>query len=246
MPLIPKADLASIQNPNEPGDLPWSIKLGLLGEFFRRKNRGRKGDLKIPANNPVTLIEVIGEDSLAAMTAIACSLVREEADQADRPSVVGFVRWGTDGYQHSAEFDFVNGLQLALAGSYVQVIAQIDSDAPGNGVVNDGSFHPISVGATIGYFPPATRPITRTRYASFAGAGAVTVPVPPFAREVTLLKSVAATVVTLEQLDRAGVTLVLETGAGQLHQVLVNDCRNVRITAAGGPLLTRAVFDLYL
>jgi hypothetical protein len=246
-PLVPKTSPA-VGNPAEPGDLPWTVKLGLLGEWFRRKNRGRRQTLLLPESNRVTLVETVGEDSLSAQTTVACSLLREDApDSQDRPAVVGFVRWGTDGYQHAAEFDFINGVQLAVAGSYVEVTAAVDNDAPGNGspTADPPTFHPVLVGATIGYVPPATRPVTRTRYAAFAGAGAVTVDVPAFAREVTVLKSVAGTAITVEQLDRAGTTLVLETSTGQISQLLVNDCRTVRLTAAGA-MLARAVFALYL
>lgn len=247
MSLIPRTS-PTVGDPNAPGDLPWFVKLGLLGEFFRRKNRGRRLALAQPESARVTLVETIGEDSLASQTTIACSVDREDApSSADRPSVLGFVRWGTDGFQHAAEFDFINGLQLCVAGAYVELTAAIDTDAPGNGslAADPPTFHPVFVGATIGYYPPTTRAPTRTRYAAFAGAGAVTVDVPAFAREVLVLKSVAGTAITVEQLDRAGTTIVLETSVGQIQQTLANDCRQVRLTSPGA-LLARAIFSLYL
>jgi hypothetical protein len=233
---------------DNPPDLPPAIVLGLLGEWWQRKQRGRTAAVELPSTGRQTLIETIGEDSLAISTTIACHVEQQSTNNPnDRPSVVGHLQWGTDGSNHNAEFDFCNGVQLCVAGSYVELSAAIDTDAPGNGdpAADPPTFHPVKVFGSIGYIPPSPRVPVRTRYLAFPGAGNAMVTVPAFARDFVVLKSVAAVVVTAEQLDRAGTTLVLETGAGQLSQVLANDCRTVRISVSAAALV-RVVFSLYL
>ncbi len=233
---------------DNPPDLPPPILLGLLGEWWQRKQRGRTAELNEPGQSPATLIETIGEDSLAVSTTIACHVEQQSTGTpSDRPSIVGFLNWGTDGTQHEAEFDFINGVQLCVAGSYVQLTAAIDTAAPGNGdpTANPPTFHPVKVFGSIGYIPPSPRTPVRTRYLAFPGAGNAVITVPPFARDFVVLKSVAAVVATAEQLDRAGTTLVLEASAAQISEVLVNDCRTVRISVNGAALV-RVVFSLYL
>lgn len=237
---------ARVFNKDNPPPLGPESTLGLLGEWFRRKNRGRNALLSEPAIGPQNLLESIGEDALACGVTIACHVDQVNGDPNDRPSVLGRVRWGTDGANHEAEFDFVNGVQLNVAGSYVELTAQIDPDAPGNGVIDGGSFKPVNVFATLSYLPPSSRTPVRTRYLAFAGAGALSISVPAFARDFVALKSVAAVTLQVEQLDRAGTTVVLEgPSAAQIAEVLANDCRTLRITASAATLV-RVVFSLYL
>lgn len=234
---------------DNPPELPPAIVLGLLGEWWQRKQRGRTASLDTPNQAPATLLETIGEDSLAISTTLACHVEQQStSDPNDRPSIVGFVTWGTDGSRHSAEFDFINGVQLCVAGSYVELTAAIDAAAPGNGdpAADPPTFHPVKVFGTIGYVPPSARVPVRTRYLAFAQAGNALIVVPPFARDFVVLKSVAATTLIVEQLDRAGTPVVLEgPTAAQVSEVLANDCRTVRITASAATLV-RVIFSLYL
>jgi len=229
---------------NNPPPLSAALQLGLLGEWFRRKQRGRTASLDTPTS-VAGLIETIGEDALAISTTVACHVEQQvTADPNDRPSILGVIAWGTDGAQHRAEFDFINGVQLCVAGSYVELTAQVDPDAPGNGTGE--TFHPVKVSGSIGYVPPSPRVPVRTRYLAFAGAGNATITVPPFARDFVALKSVAAATLIVEQLDRAGTTVVLEgPSAAQISEVLANDCRKVRVTASAATLV-RLIFSLYL
>lgn len=231
---------------DNPPPLGPESQLGLLGEWFRRKNRGRNAELPLPNTAAQNLLESIGEDALACGVTIACHVEQQNTgDPDDRPSIVGTLSWGTDGAQHHADFDFCNGTQLGVAGSYLELTARVDPDAPGNGDVGRG-FQSVKVFATLSYLPPATRTPVRTRYLAFAGAGALSITVPAFARDFVVLKSVAAVTLQVEQLDRASTTVVLEgPSANQIAQVLANDCRTIKVTASAGALV-RVIFSLYL
>lgn len=222
-------------------ELPNEVRGAVLGDWWARKNRGRSFDLDIEASNPVDLVETIGSDQLAQVCMVACQLFPRDG-AAIPPAVVGTVAWGTDGFQSTAEFDFSSGTVLCISGSFVRLSARIDRDAPGNG---GAAMPPVRVGAHVGYGAPERSSVFRTRYFEFAGAGALTVAVPAFARSVRVLKSVAAAALTVEQLDRAGNVLTQETGAGQFDQEVPNDSRQLRLTAVGA-VSARALFTLFL
>jgi len=95
--------------------------------------------------------------------------------------IVGRVHWGLGGAQHMAEFDWGQGGSLTLTAETVSV----DAFVPTQG----GALRHCATAATIA---PAEAdrggvPLTRsTTFASIAGGATVFVPVPPFARMVSL------------------------------------------------------------
>lgn len=223
------------------------VRMGILGDWWKRKNRGRSFELLEPNSNPVDLVEVIGDDQLARQVTVTCGLRQLEAVDATTinniPAVVGLLRWGNDGHQTEAEIDFVDGTQITVEGSYVRLSAMIDRDAPGNGDPMPG----VLAGAHIGYETPAVGPVTRTRYFVLDENPTRTLPIPPFANEVHVYRAGNPGSVLVELLDRSGAVIADTSTNGPIEFRLPNDARFVRVTnlevlgAVG-----RLVFPLWL
>jgi hypothetical protein len=224
--------------------LPTTVRRGLLGEYLRRKNRGRSEVLATFNAPSVTLLECSGDNELAAVTTIACSLRARDDDAVftGLPAVRGFAQWGTDGFMARAEFDFTEGTVLSLSGSYQQITAQIDLSAPDNG----GDAMPaVVVGTHVSYLPQAAPPVFRTRYFALAEAGDVLLSIPPFARSVRVQKSIDATVLTVDLLTRAGTIVTQQISAAPIEMQIPNDARVLRVTT-GAAIVGRAIFSLWI
>lgn len=238
------------QSDRAPPPLSPDRSQGLLGEHYKRKNRGRSEVLELEISGAVDLVECFGDDQLAEQVTITCQVYRRgditAATLADFPAIVGLLKWGNDGFQTSAEVDFVNGTQISVAGSYVSLAARIDQDAPNNG----GQNMPIvMVGAHVSYLPPVRPSVYRTRYFALAANGdvgdSVVLSVPPFAHHVDVVRQGPA--VFVEVLDRSGAVLAAVSSIGPISLPLANDARAVRVT--NFELLANAgrlVFPLWL
>jgi hypothetical protein len=231
-----------------PPELSPEIRMGNLGEWWRRKNRGRGGTLRTPGDNPINVIQVTGDDQLATQMTITCALSRADGEGVgtfgDFPPVVGLLRWGNDGFQSQAEIDFVNGAQITAAGAFFDFTARIDADAP-----NLGDPMPaVNVGAHLGYNTPATRRVQRTRYFSLlANPAAVVLPIPPFSESIRVQRSGGGGSVLIEQLDRSGAVIADASSSGMISLEIPNDARLVRVTNLEAvPMVGRLVFGMWL
>lgn len=187
--------------------LPKVAAAAMLGNLSQRKNRGRYADLPVPpAGNPgmpATVLELTGDDQLAAGIQVSCSIAPIDSWQPGQEAlsiarVLGRVYWGTDGAQHVAEFDWIHGAVLSVAGSFCMVQGHILEDAE-----QLQAAVATRIGASVGYFPHSP-PLRRT-YVNLAVPAGDTIrnPVPPFARSVEVLRS-----------PQAAVTAVLEDASG--------------------------------
>ncbi len=224
--------------------------VGLLGNFYKRKNRGNSDTLRLENGHIVDLIECIGDDQVSEQVTITCQLKRAgditAATLVDMPAVVGFIAWGNDGFQTQAEIDFLQGTQISIAGSFVRFSAAIDLDAPNNG----GEVMPAAVvGAHLSYLPPVRPSVYRTRYFALSANGvagdSVTLPIPAFAHHVQVLRTAAAVLIQLR--DRSGALIASVSSIGPIDLPLPNDARSVQVTnlelvASAG----RLVFPLWL
>ena len=192
-------------------DLGPVVTAGALGQGYQRKNRGRFQTIGL-GSNWVRLLDVVGEDQLAAAVTIACSLQRAQsftpAEVSILPAVVGRLDWGTDGAAHVVEFDFLNGTTITAAGSAFRVDVRIEADPAELGTV-------LAL-CSIGYMPSSPQAARRTlgTLAPLAPGASLVHPIPAFASMVEVLRtadplvlpSLGAAVQVLAQ-DAAGNTL---------------------------------------
>lgn len=239
------------QLPEESGPLPPEVRQGILGEDYKRKNRGRSERLSIEGPARVDLVESIGDDQLAQQVTITCQVFQtvgvDAANLNDIPAVVGFLSFGNDGFQSDAEIDFVNGAQITCAGAFVRFAAAIDLDAPNNGGEN---MPEVRVGAHLGVLPSATVPAHRTRYFALTEAGGATptqtLPIPPFAERAEVLRTGSAAIL-VEVLDRSGAVIVSTSSAFEIEARLPNDARFIRVTNLTASAISgRIVHQLWL
>lgn len=172
------------------------LDYALLGEFFDRKNRGR-GLVLDSLDKVVTLIDCVGVNSLASQITITCGLQPSEpippppgleqarpAGTVYAPAVRGILEWGNDGVETEAEFDFVAGTVLSLSAGSVRLKAQLEADTD----TQDPSFVAPNVVAHVGYYPRGGQNAQRTlRTVDLDEAQTQELPIPPFARSVTMI-----------------------------------------------------------
>lgn len=229
--------------------MPPEVDYGLLGKNLGQANIGFSGTLS--AQRPVLdLISASGADEVAQQMTVAAGLVQpigplaDGSDANNVPAVLGRLWWGVEGYQAAAEFDFALGTQVTVAGSFVRLQAALDLDAPGNGDPVAG----VIVGAHLGYGTPATRRAQRTRYFALgANPAAVTLPIPPFAEQLTAVRAGGGGGLVVELLDRAGTVVAAANTAGPLELSIPNDARLARVTNLEAvATVGRLVFGLWL
>jgi hypothetical protein len=227
------------------------VGAGALGQAYQRKNRGRFQNIQT-GGQWVRLLDVVGEDQLAAAVSIACSLQRAQsftpADASILPAVVGRLDWGTDGAAHVAEFDFVNGTTIVPAGSAFRVDVRIESD-------------PAELGAvlalcSVGYLPSSRQPARRTLStpAPLEPEATIVHQIPAFASQLEVLRapdplvlpSLGAGVAVLVQ-DAAGTTIAALSTAGRAVMPLPQGAAQVEIqNLSSVPQTHRAVFTLWI
>lgn len=147
--------------------------------------RAAGGVLPVTAQPVVTLIKAGASDppgdqasalsqgdALAAAIAFTC-WIKPTIPGQPIPSVRGFVKWGTDGTQQEASFDWLNGTVLSIVCSSLEVSAIY---LGGAGEQN------VNVGAFCGYFTTACCAAQLTDLVADLTAGPFAFPVPPMAR----------------------------------------------------------------
>jgi hypothetical protein len=228
-------------------ELPSTVSDAILGNNHQRKNRGRWAELA-PGGRPVEVLAVTGDDQLAAGCQVSCSLQSMQQEQPGfaslvLPAVIGSCRFGTDGVQHAFEFDWVNGVLFSIAGSYIEVVAQLrdfGADPPAAPI-------PVKAGAALGFFPHS-RPLRRSYVFRAVAAGATVIaPIPAFARSVQVIRSPAAAV-TAQLLDRSGLVLAERNTVGDIELPIVPDSAQCNVINSSGALQAQitVVFDLWV
>jgi hypothetical protein len=170
----------------------------LLGKNGGRKNGGRSQ--LIDSVVPKTVIDLLGEDPLASMVTVSLNvelppLPPPQNTLAQRPPLVAYLMWGTDGATNNAEVDVIRGQTIQVPAS--QLIVQVGLD------VLPAILDPLpraaaaQVSGSVGYLPTGAGPARRTRYGFLmpfgtgGGADTMTVDIPPFARSVQALPQFA-------------------------------------------------------
>lgn len=226
--------------------LPAVVSQGLLGNAHQRKDRGRWADLPVTGQQ-FTVLSVTGDDQLSAGCQVQCSLQQLQQPAADEflsdvmPAVLGTVRWGTDGVQHQAEFDWLHGVTFSLSASFLEVSARV--------LLESQTAQPIPVraGAALGYFPHS-KPLRRSFFArEIESLGEARFPVPAFARNVSILLSPHGSVIAVQE-DRSGFPLVMRNTLEPITMQLAPDVARVVVANTSGAGLNQvtAAYELWI
>lgn len=229
------------RTPPTPASFSAETENALLGEYYSRKNRGRSE--RIATAEVAILIDCVGDDELAAGFQIACEVVPADGTVDGKiPPVVGLIEWGTDGSTETAEFDFVNGTVISVAGSSVRVKARYEMPPAADHPV------PAIVRAHIGYFPKPAAPAQRTLGGLAVASASVVVSVPKFARFVRVLRApLVSTTLTLANEAGADVGVYGPSVDPVLALPLPNDARTATLLNGGAVAANlRAVFELWI
>jgi len=152
---------------------------------------GRSTSSNFGFNSPETLVKIGGSDDRACPLTVYLGI---KSPMANVDATINFafarIRWGTGGYQHEADIDFLNGTQFTIFGSSVEVIAFVEQDT--------GTSPPV-LGATVSYGArpgggPVMAPQRTERITSVAASATVISVIPRYAQNVIV-----------ERVDSAGV-----------------------------------------
>lgn len=210
------------------------------------KNAGRSEVVTVagvlPGNTPnvVTLINLNASDDESVPITVYLSATPENNDsgQLFLPYLVAELEWGTDGFQHQAQVDWVRGMALSLLCSYLRVKTTFDVQA--FNPINPMQPLPVRAGATAAYGTrPGYLPPTRTFFAHNVAAGATSgnILIPPFAKDVTLAWEDSGPPLPAYELQIRNGTPAVTTsrlatsgfGSGTQHVPLPSDARTVRV-----------------
>jgi len=240
-----------------PGSLGVAIDRALLGEFYKRKNRGRSGELT-GIGSKVVVIDCLGYDALATQVTITCGAtpsrpvaagVFNPAISLEQTSIVpplrGRLEWGNDGTETEAEIDYVNGTVITLSAASVRLTVELEASVD----VQDDSFIPPTVRAHIGYLPRANMPAQRTRVLQLAQEGSTGfLGIPPFAKRVRITSDDPAGALSGFFIDLAPQsTCQAFDASGLIDLPIPNGARTIFIENDGeGPVNVCAIFELWL
>lgn len=236
------------QNPPTPTEFTAETEEALLGEAWKRKQRGNSG--QINQNEIIALVDCAGNDELAAGVQIACEVVQVLPHSVglnspdgtnETPAILGILEWGNDGAATSCEFDFVNGTVISVAAASVRVRAQYE--------IPPAEPFPVVVRGHVGYFPKPAFPATRTLRAQLDPASEIALPIPKFARRVRVIRlpQVSASIF-LSAFPSAGIGQNGPTLEAEIELPLPNDAR-VIVVRNNDPdvgAFFRAIFDLWI
>jgi len=221
------------------------IERGPLGNRNRRRQFGH-GALLDPSPTrgqlKARLIDTSSEkqdDALAQAVTITCG--QSDASDPNLPIATrmyrleGILKWGSDGAQHEARFDWAEGTIVRPVGGAFVVDCEL---LPAWGETAVGINARVHVAAHAGYESASLKPALLTRYGVDVGGAGVVFPVPAFANGVTLYPSLG----TMTWVDATGALVVpvlanaLRNGYGQGTVPNVYGIRNVPLVA-GTPML---------
>lgn len=176
-------------------------------------------------------------DALASTLTITCSL-RQNAGTAG--VVRGTVRWGSDGHQTEAAFDWVHGTVVQVVGSFVEVIAEL---------VEYGENTLVNVGAFVGYFSAQRLPATLTQAvaAPIAPGLAAPVLVPAFASRLHVAAPLVGQAYTATFLDAAGAALAAYNQvpfAAGARVPVPNGAQSLQIASGGAAFVAALIYEL--
>lgn len=180
------------------------INMGPLGLENQRMCLGRSAELghreKEGLSQTLVYASAVGKgerrapgDSLASAMAVTCSYrASNDEARARPPRVLGKIKWGTDGHQCTAYFDWMNGTVLQVTSSSIEVSCEIITSPTPDDLV--GAIDPeakINVGAFLGYWPSSRKAPTLTDLVPMPAPtddapGFVYLLIPEFARAVTI------------------------------------------------------------
>jgi hypothetical protein len=227
------------------------VGAGALGDTHQRKNRGRFQEITAGLHW-VRLIDLVGEDQLASAATIACSVLRAQSflpsQRSILPSVLGHIEWGTDGAAHAADFDFLNGTTITVAGSAFRVDVRIEADPADLGAV-------LAL-CSIGYLSSSPQPARRTlaTLAPLAPGASLVHPVPAFASSLEVVRtadplvlpSLGSAIQVLVQ-DAAGTTIAALSTSDRAVQRLPQGAAFVEVVNLSTvPQTHRAIFTLWI
>lgn len=167
-------------------------KLGSSAELGLRLPEGRRATLVYASANNKGHKRAVG-DSLASALAITCSYrLDNDAAKASPPRVLGLIKWGNDGHQAQAYFDWLNGTVVQVTASSVEVSCElVDSPTPDNLTRPIDPAARVNVGAFVGYRSSSRKSPTLTDLVAIPAPtdeepGFVYLPIPEFARSVAI------------------------------------------------------------
>lgn len=205
----------------------FDIKLLDQGQF------GRSIDLPGAAvPEPITVLNLSGDSQQCRVVTV--TLFNDlQPNSTTRQSVLARVKWGSGGIQAQADMDWMQGVTFSLPAAFLRISAFIES------ALAFGD--PVRVGAFVGYYgaaPSQSRNPRLTRTAIVTPPGTVDIPIPVFATEMEIVRTIAAATgvsaaFDFVVLDDSGGTIYGETVAGGTRfnlQSLPNDARTLRLT----------------
>lgn len=207
-------------------------QFGPLGADNKRRQLGRSFTLELGVREDATLVYAgavraehggpsLGE-SLSQQMVITCTkalLGTLEANSKAR--VQGVLKWGGDGHQSVARFEWLEGTTVRVVGSFVSLVAELVEGLDGSEPNT-----PVQVGAFVGYGGPR-RPAVLCDYGTTTeGAPTLTFEIPPFAQAFTVWANAN---VGVEWLDG---TTVVYAGLGASAQPLATRGESLPIVPA--------------
>lgn len=254
VPGEPQDDLLNLRERTELAD----GENGPLLDDPGKKNLGRSEIVIAQAVVPTEgrpkeelLVNVKGSDEMA--TVVSVTLLNPQTFDVMGASAdslpVARVEWGVSGTQAEAFIDFIHGTQFSVPASFLRVYGRFE-----HGESPDPAAERIKLGAFIGYLAVRPSRLQRTLQRTVIDgiASAVSVPVPPFASDVLILRQggALAPAFDAEFVRGDGITLyTIVTAAGALmgETHIANGVRTIRITNNGGaPAIFTLVFRLAL
>ena len=182
-------------------------QFGPLGADNRRRQLGRSVRLVPGRKERETLVytgasraekggPALGE-SLAQSAIVTCSKsldpsrAQQEANPTDlRARIEGVFKWGNDGHQAEARFDWLEGTTLRGSGAFFQVDAELVDELDGEPPTSS-----VKVGAFVGYGQPLRAAQLTRRIVTDDETPVAAFDVPLFARQFTAWWSGASCVV---------------------------------------------------
>lgn len=172
---------------------------GPLGLENYRKQLGRSDEIgePKPGKRRVILVETGATqkhsgraqgDAAASAISVTCTYKGVNAANGTRPlQIRGILEWGTDGHQAHAEFDWLNGTVVHVAGSFFRVMAElVDNESTTDEAPTHSDEALANCGAFVAYYPSSRRPPTLTTQIRLLANAAAVVTIPAFARSLTI------------------------------------------------------------
>jgi len=129
----------------------------------------------------------------------------------------GIVQFGTRGFLASVEVDIINGAQLTIGASQVNLLVALeDTRNINSGAGLPTKFPPIQLAGMLSFNPCVrTQNLTRTKYIdNLVDPGSITIAIPPFARTLFVMKALDAYPYQLVIEDSNGQTIFARNYAG--------------------------------